>query len=190
MSWSTSTALFHNGWETNSVCTRVHLGKRKVRQRNHWLLPILRLRECFERDRSLSLYLLPSTSCSSSKTLSWRWRHDSPADLSLLHVVSNPRKCNVSCLLSTCCCSKRWRLRSAPEGVCGDNSWVIQRKPTGFWTFKRKVLTILLLCIRHTGKTTSVHTWWRPVAVAFRNQYTALFWKHIKILGNQESQQL
>lgn len=33
MSWSTSTALFHNGWERSSVCTRVHLGKRKVRQR-------------------------------------------------------------------------------------------------------------------------------------------------------------
>lgn len=105
----------------------------------------------------LSLYILSSTSHSSSEILSWRWSHDSLADLSVLHVVSNPKKCSVSCLLSTCC-SKRWRHRSPLEGVCGDNLWVMQGRPNAFWTFKRKVLTVLLLCTRHTEKSTFIHT--------------------------------
>lgn len=106
----------------------------------------------------LSLCILPSTLHSSTEILSLKWRLGSPADLSVLHMVSNPGKCSVSHLLSTCYCSKRRSLRSAPEGVSGDNPWVMQRRPNIFWTFKREVLTVLLLCIRHTEKMTFIHT--------------------------------
>lgn len=148
--------------EKQAIYTCVHLGKRKIRQRDQWLLPVLRLMECFERD--------PSAPCAFSPTLrtvavkSWvglvgeevkAWFSSSP--VSFAHAVwsSEMQQCKPS---SECQCGTV--LVPGPKGEGSElqqkgsvviaPGWCREDQMLFELSFVREVLNILLFCTRHT----------------------------------------